>query len=840
MKKVLTIVVIIIVLLTGALLSLPLFFKPVLLKATQSTINQKINAHVDFEDFSLSLFRNFPKATMGLHEIVITGNDEFTNDTLFYAESVRAKLNWKSLFQKASKSIDEIVFEKPQIHLMVNENNINNWEISKAGEVQNVNQVELEPEEDSSFELQIENLEIKDGVVSYVDVPAKMKLQMEGVDFTVSGKLYSTSSLLQTNGRVRDFLLNFDDVDYISNTSLETKTMLTVEYEKKEILIVQNELQVNRLPLELSGNIEFPTDSTFFNLLLKTRESGFENFLALIPATYSDYLKDVQSSGIANATARIKGYYYKEDYPAFLLNVDVREGNVQFKGLPEKIKNISVEAKISKPQGELNLTTINVKKAHAEIKNTPVDFTINLSELMEDIHFDGAFVGAVNFNDLKNALPLDSANVSGAIDANLFVNGNYSAIEDEQYDKVKVNGIVLLDNFIYDSPKLTQSIIIPQGQMEFSPQLVFLSRLNMKVGQSDFKLSGKLSNYLNYFFTDGTITGNLQLNSEFVNFNELLRIQKPLGKITDQNQHQRNTESAADKNGEEEVLAVTIPDNIDFTLQSRINRAVFDRVPVNDIQGLITVKNGRLNLNGLNMKLLEGEMNLAGSYENTAQNFPLFDFDFEISKLDISEAYQKMTSLRNFMPVAGHSTGKINTRISMKGQLSPDHQIIGKSVNGFGRFGTENLQITNSPIFNQLQAILKPEKLRNVRIDDFQGNFTIQNGNIDLKPFSTRIAEQATTVKGTISAENLLDLRLDFKINRDAFGNDIQNILSVIPGNEKIAVVPAGVLINGPVNEPEVKMDLSETRKTVANATKGELQNSLDKIGKGLRKLFEK
>jgi hypothetical protein len=45
--------------------------------------------------------------------------------------------------------------------------------------------------------------------------------------------------------------------------------------------------------------------------------------------------------------------------------------------------------------------------------------------------------------------------------------------------------------------------------------------------------------------------------------------------------------------------------------------------------------------------------------------------------------------------------------------------------------------------------------------------------------------------------------RLDFNVNRDAFGTDIQNVLSVIPGNKNITVVPAGVNISGPVVNPK-------------------------------------
>jgi hypothetical protein len=162
----------------------------------------------------------------------------------------------------------------------------------------------------------------------------------------------------------------------------------------------------------------------------------------------------------------------------------------------------------------------------AELKNNPVDLTLKLNHLVSDPWFDGAFVGKINFDHLKDALPLDSVNISGMIDANLFVKGNYSSIEKEEYDKIKSDGIVLLDNFLYDSPNFTQKIVVPSGKLDFSPQNVNLSQFNMKVGQSDFNLTGKVYNYLNYIFKDGILQGDMQLVSSFVNINELLRLQK--------------------------------------------------------------------------------------------------------------------------------------------------------------------------------------------------------------------------------------------------------------------------------------------------------------------------
>ena len=328
------------------------------------------------------------------------------------------------------------------------------------------------------------------------------------------------------------------------------------------------------------------------------------------------------------------------------------------------------------------------------------------------------------------------------------------------------------------------------------------------------------------------------LNSDLCNLNELLRLPKPKAPANEvvASDSKDNNSTAP----ESDNLAFSVPANIDISFRSQIGRAVFDRLPISEISGLITAKDEKLMLNGLNMNMLQGALSLNGSYQNTIQNQPLFDFGIEIVNFDIPMAYQTLSGLRRMLPVAGHSEGKFSTTMKMKGQLSSSHQIIPSSINGTGNFSTTNLLIKQSPIFNQLKGILKPEKLQNVKVADFKANFIVDNGNLELRPFTTKVAGQETRFNGTLNAENLINMRMDFKVERDAFGADIQKILAVIPGNKNIKVVPAGVIIEGPVGDPEVKMDLSETRKYIANATKDELQNTIDKLGKGLLKLFEK
>ncbi len=841
MKKLVFIIAGIVLFLVIVLIAIPVFFKPALINAAKSALAEQFNADVEFEGYKLSLIRSFPKVTLELQNVSVTGKGEFQPDTLLTIKNARAKMSWLSLFKKSGRSIEEIKLVQPKLNLIKGKTGNANWDITNEPEVlTGISSTSQQAKQEEPFTLQLDKIEVKNASVIYNDRETNLITVFDDVNIDVKGKMYGTSTELQVDGKVERFSTDYKGVRYISNISLETTTLLNVDYEKMDILIKENELLLNRLPMQVTGLIQMPSDSAFYDLTLKTKNSDFENFLALVPPGYEDYLKKIKTSGSASISGTVKGLYFEEIYPAVDLKIDVANGNFKYSDLPEEIKNIKADISITKPQGVLDLTEVEIKNAHVEIKNNPVDLTLLLKNLVSDPWFDGAFVGKINFDQLKSALPLDSVNISGTIDANLFVKGNYSSIENEQYEKINSDGIVLLDNFLYDSPTLTQKIAIPNGKLDFSPQSVNLTQLNMKLGQSDFNLTGKVFNYLNYIFKDGVLRGDLQMVSSFVNVNELLRLQRKEKNVKNENIKTTETVVNSTTPATSEKLVFDIPKDIDFTLRSNIDKAVFDKLPLSNITGLISAKNGKLILNGLNMNTLDGELKLSGSYENTPQNQPFVDFGFEVIRFDIPIAFQSLSGFQKMAPIAGQSQGKISANMKMKGQLTPSFKIIPASVDGSGIFNTVNLRIIDSPVFKQLKGILLPEKLRNVDIEDFKANFIIDNGNIDLKPFKTKVAGQETTVLGTLSAENIINMRLDFKVNREAFGTDVQSVLSAIPGNKTITMLPAGVNISGPVGEPEVKIDLSEATKIVTNAAKDGLKDSVNQLGKELKKLLGK
>ena len=92
---------------------IPAFFKDEMLAKVKQEINKNVNAKVEFSDFRLSLFKSFPDLNLGLQELIVTGIDNFENDTLIYFESFDVQVNLMSAIKKNVVVKVSIICENP-------------------------------------------------------------------------------------------------------------------------------------------------------------------------------------------------------------------------------------------------------------------------------------------------------------------------------------------------------------------------------------------------------------------------------------------------------------------------------------------------------------------------------------------------------------------------------------------------------------------------------------------------------------------------------------------------------------------------------------------------------
>ena len=119
MKKGLKIAAIIVGVIIILMLLLPFAFQGKIAGIVKTEGNKMLNAQFDFKKLNISLFRNFPQASVTLEDFWLKGTGEFANDTLVQAGEVTAAINLFSLFGDSGYDISKIFIEDTKLHAIV-------------------------------------------------------------------------------------------------------------------------------------------------------------------------------------------------------------------------------------------------------------------------------------------------------------------------------------------------------------------------------------------------------------------------------------------------------------------------------------------------------------------------------------------------------------------------------------------------------------------------------------------------------------------------------------------------------------------------------------------------
>jgi hypothetical protein len=835
MKKKIIIILGVIVLIIGVLAMIPFLYKDKLLVKVKATINKQVNAKVDFKDFNVSLFSHFPKVGMELEQLSVVGINEFASDTMMYAKSISTSISLSEMIKGENLELKTLTIDQPRINLLVDKTGKANWDIAKETSAPST-----EPAADQSFKMKLNDIKINNLNLYYGDASMPMKMWVKNTNVNSTGEVEGTLTTFDLKGDVGEVIFEYDSVKYISNTRLKAETLLKADYDKMAFTFDRGKLMINNLPLQVNGSFSMPNDSMHFDLAFQSEKSDFATILALVPADYQKYLEKATINGAAEFKGSVKGLFYNEIYPAIDVLLNVSNGSFKYQSLPESVQDIQVSAKINKPEGDMNTMVVNVDKAHASIKNNPIDMTLNLSEMVTDLNIAATFAGTIDFNTLKQAIPVDSLDLTGIMKARMQIAGRMSSIEKQEYEKFKSEGEATIQNFKIVSNKLTKPVEIRQAQVNATTNQITVGKFDGKVGESDFAMTGNVSNYLPYVFKNGVLKGTFNLKSSFMNFTELSNLMKEEKPDTTKAAKAAKPAPTAPADS---VTAFEVPDKLDLSFQSNIQKAVYDKMHINNINGAIKVKDRRMELSNLAMDMLQGRVVMTGLYASKVKNKPTFDFKVNMQNLDMPAAYQSLETFQRYVPLAAHSQGKFSTQFGLSGAMNEKMDIVPTSLNGEGLINTLNLMIIESPIFNQIRGVIKKDKLKDVKIKDFTAKFKFENGALTLNPFQTTIADQEATIGGSLSADRQINMTMDFKVNREDLGGDINKGLGFIPGSDNIKMVDASVILKGSLTKPEVSLDLSKARaqieQEVKKATKEQVKETTKKIGDELKKLFK-
>ncbi|MEG1738343.1 MAG: AsmA-like C-terminal region-containing protein [Odoribacter sp.] len=839
MKKVLITLGIIIVLLIATLLILPTFFKGDILRIIQNQSSRYIKAELKIEDMSLSMFKSFPDLNISLTNISITGQNEFAGDTIVYVPLFEASVNLKSLFSGNELLINRILIQDTRLIAAVDTSGNQNWNILIADDSTAQETATPTPDTQATEKgLRFNDLSIENLYIAYNDFKSSTYASIADIDLKLKGNLSEKNTLINVLLSLNNISLRQQNSVWINQTNLNWQAEIAANLQDQIFDIKKNNLLINDLQLDLTGNVAIKDDKYKLDLQLNAPDTKFESLLALVPKTFQHYIEGLKANGDFKLNATAKGEYYENHLPAFQMNLLVNDASVQYTKLPESIQKINIDLHINNPGGSTDSTSINLKKMSFNIAGNPFNMFLTIVNPNDPL-LQGGAVGVINFASLKKALPLKDITLQGIITTDVTFNGKYQYIEKEEYEKFIAKGNILFKDILFVNTDFPQGISIPQGSIVITPARLNLNKLQAQIYSSDFMLQGYISNYLPYFFKNAILKGNFSLTSKQINLNEFIIAQTQTAK---KDTTATKTDSLANQqtaNGKPSAAegVLEMPKNIDIQFSTNIGNILFDQLKINKVQGNISLKNAVATLQNLSMNLLNGTLVLNGKYSTADPKTPTVDFNLNASEFDINATYHSFSFIKKSIPIVMDCNGKISAAMKFSAILDKEMSPIMNTANGQGFIESKGIMINDNPAMNQLAGILKNEELSRLSISQLKINFKLENGNITVEPFKTTLAGNPITIYGNQSVDGKLDYTLSINVNRKVFGKDINNLLKSIPGSSNIENLDIDVKVNGTLTDPSIKPDLSKAIKAVTKAAEKELKG---KVLKGLEGLFKK
>jgi uncharacterized protein involved in outer membrane biogenesis len=521
-------------------------------------------------------------------------------------------------------------------------------------------------------------------------------------------------------------------------------------------------------------------------------------------------------AGLFSIDAQAKGIYNATQMPVVNAQMALQNGYIKSNQFPAPLEKINLNA-LAKSDGTLPNSEFGLQNFSMVLENEPFTATAFVKNF-QDIAFDVKVKGGIDLTKITKIYPLEGMKLAGRVQADIASAGKMSDIKASRYEKVPTSGTMKVTDFVYETKDMPL-VKITKAAMIFNPEEMILQEFNGFAGKSDMDARGNLSNYMSYLFQKGVLQGKLDFKSQKFDVNEWIS----------------NSPTPTKPEQEVPLSVIEVPKNIDFAMNSSIGKVIYSNMTLDNVNGNIIVKDGKIRLDKVAFNTLGGEITANGTYDTQDIKKPKFDFDFGVKDMLIQEAAKTFITVATFAPIAKDMLGKFSTKFKLSGDLKQDFMPVMNSLTGGGIITIAEGTLKNVPALAKIIEITKLGNLNPLQMLNVLLEGEVKNGRFIVKPFDLKAGDYNINIEGSNGADGSLAYNLKMDVPTGQAGQQASSYLSQIAGTNVASLdkVPLNIAVGGLYNKPTVKIakgegGLKASVKGVVDAEKEKLKKQLE------------
>ncbi len=840
------------------MVAIPYFYQDKIAKVIKEEVNKQLDANVDFEGVSISLFKDFPNVSANIKNMTVTGNAPFEGVHLYKANNTYLSLDIFSIINSNNPYVlNRILLDNPNINIKINEQGKANYDITKSDESAATNN------ETGAFHIELNKYELKNGDISFNDLQGNTYVGLSGFNHSGSGDFSQDLYKLSTKTNIKNTNLRMGGVHYLKRANINAEIDIKVDQTKSSYSIDKNKMQINGLSLENEGSIVMLDEGVNLDIDFKAPGNSFKEILSLIPGVYSKSFDGLQAEGVSHFEGSIHGLYGQDKYPALQLHCKLNDGTIQYPDFPKPIKNVNVEINIESKSSDLSDMLVDVPNFNLNMDGKPLTGRLRLQDPLGKPNINGLLNGDVDLGLIQQIAPLEGIeSMEGVLSSNIEIKANYHDIEQSNYEAIQFNGALSSDKLhikYEDQPDIHVSNI----ELRANPKQIDIPNTSLTAGKSDINIQGSIREPLAYLTQKNQTIIDLNLKSELLDINEwasddanseddasknndagsdsdvermvlnykadIQRLKyedydirqiasrgkikandinidsysmlmdgskmKASGQIKNAYDYLYNSEPAkgnmniyvdqidlnkyleeetASENhqgGETEIVRIPKDLIIDFVLEA--GKIIYQDYILNNAKSRIELKDEKADLAYFTGGTLGGQFDLKGSYNSKNLEKPVFDFSYDLERMDFQQLFKTSLSARRLAPILEYIQGRFNSDMSISGNFGPDMVPEFTDVTANGFLQTLEGAIKGFLPLDQIAQKLGLEDLRSFEIKDSKNWFEIKNGAVEIEETAFTKQDMNFKASGKHFIDNTMDYLIKAEIPRDKIGENI-------------------------------------------------------------------
>lgn len=711
-------------------------------------VNKHLKSKVTVSEVDLAFWGSFPNLSIDFNEVFIQDSYEQSTelDTLLYSKRIRLKFNPMDIWRE-NYTLKSIEISPGVLNMRVNSQGVNNYAIFRTREDS------LETEK--AVEINLKEVEFEGFRYVYNNEATNQHYSTFIHEMTVDGALNEEKFTAKAKGDVQVVTARSGSVNLVKNKPAVLEIGIDVDKTSGSVTIPVSTIFIAGLPFEFQGNVR----EKGFNFNLRGKNIRIQEAANNLALRETGEVKKFSGQGLLLFDLNING----TADPVQPVYVDCKFGvkggllRDPYSGI--SLSDIRVDGAYSNKGGEEKefLTLENIR---FQTKGGPFKGNLKLTHFSDPL-FKGDADGTVNLGVLHSLFSIPQVErLEGAIDVHteFTVQGIKNPSGQLDYHIDKLNGNIQM-HAVHAQLKNDHRVFENMtGMLFLRDNEAGLQDVQLKIGQSDFKINGVFKEMVNYISGEGKLIANVEIESDQIHIEELDNDTK-----------------------EEKILrerAFVLPNTISGTVFLDVNTMHYDNHVFESISGNMIISERTVHFPRI--EVTNGGAEIHGSLTIFERTPEIFVVSTQLLSKDIQfhHLFKEWENFNQRVITSQNISGSVQANIQFEAPFDLRSGIISnaieakigiqidegrlKNVDAFEEVIQSLRSSSAKLVLNKREIELLSQKLKDLRFDQLSNTFVIRDGVLTVPKMKIASSVLDIDLSGTHTFDNQIDYHFGF------------------------------------------------------------------------------